>query len=98
MFRIVADRDIEQLLMALEDGNISEDGLEDESEDEETFFANAREIIWELEDEDAEDYEDPTFSDPPLAKVLPGPSTQIIISLPMQEGHDYVEFDKRKLI
>ncbi|GBP88976.1 hypothetical protein EVAR_87748_1 [Eumeta japonica] len=33
----LADRDIVQLLAALEDGNISEDGLEDESEDKETF-------------------------------------------------------------
>lgn len=73
--------------------------MEDESEDEETFFANAREIIRELEDEDAEDYEDPTFSDPPLVQDLPGPSSQIVISLPMQEGHEhYIEFDKRKLI
>ncbi|CAB3231930.1 unnamed protein product [Arctia plantaginis] len=99
MSRKVADKDIEQLLTALEDGNISEDGLEDESEDEETFFANAREIVQELEDEDAEDHEDPTYSDPPLVQDLPGPSSQIFISLPMQEGHQqYVEFDKRKLI
>ncbi|CAB3248380.1 unnamed protein product [Arctia plantaginis] len=99
MSRKVADKDIEQLLAALEDGNISEDGLEDESEDEETFFANAREIVQELEDEDAEDHEDPTYTDPPLVQDLPGPSSQIFISLPMQEGHQqYVEFDKRKLI
>lgn len=99
MSREVADRDIEQLLAALEDGNISEDGLEDEGEDEETFFANAREIIRELEDEDVEDHEDPTYSDPPLVQDQPGPSSEIIISLPMQEGHEhYVEFDKRKLI
>lgn len=99
MSRKLADKDVEQLLAALEDGNISEDGLEDESEDEETFFANAREIIQELEDEDAEDHEDPTYSDPSLVQDLPGPSSQIIISLPMQEGiQQYVEFDKRKLI
>lgn len=91
----LADKDVEQLLAALEDGNISEDGLEDE----ETFFANAREIIQELEAEDAEDHEDPTYSDPSLVQDLPGPSSQTIISLPMQEGiQQYVEFDKGKLI
>ncbi|CAG9575559.1 unnamed protein product [Danaus chrysippus] len=88
MTRKVADKDIEQLLVALEDGNITEDGLEDESEDKETFFANAREIFQELEDEDAEDHEDPTYSDPPLVQDLPGPSSQIFISLPMQEASD----------
>lgn len=99
MSRRVADRDIEQLLAALEDGNISEDGLEDDSEDEETFFENAREMIRELEDEEAEDHEDPTYSDPPLVQDLPGPSSEVIFSLPMQEGQaSYVEFDKRKLI
>lgn len=99
MSRRVADKDIEQLLAALEDGNISEDGLEDDSEDEETFFENAREMIRELEDEEAEDHEDPTYSDPPLVQDLPGPSSEVIFSLPMQEGHaSYVEFDKRKLI
>ncbi|CAH2047229.1 unnamed protein product, partial [Iphiclides podalirius] len=86
MSRKVADREIEQLLATLEDGNISEDGLEDESEDEETFFANAREMIRELEDEDAEHHEDPTYCDPPLVQDLPGPSSQIISSLPMQEA------------
>ena len=40
MARKLADRDIIQLLAALEDGNISDDGLEDENEDEEAFFAN----------------------------------------------------------
>lgn len=99
MSRRVADKDIEQLLAALEDGNISEDGLEDDSEDEETFFENAREMIRELEDEEAKDHEDPTYSDPPLVQDLPGPSSEVIFSLPMQEGHaSYVEFDKRKLI
>lgn len=98
MSRNLADRDIEQVLAALEDGNISEDGLEDESEDEETFFANAREIIRELVDEDTEDHEDLAYSDPPLIQDLPGSSSEII-SLPMQESHEhYVEFDKRKLI
>ncbi|CAH2064499.1 unnamed protein product, partial [Iphiclides podalirius] len=90
MSRKVADREIEQLLATLEDGNISEDGLEDESEDEETFFANAREMIRELEDEDAENHEDPTYCDPPLVQDLPGPSSQIISSLPMQEGHEHM--------
>ncbi|GBP08871.1 hypothetical protein EVAR_78267_1 [Eumeta japonica] len=74
----LADRDIVQLLAALEDGNISEDGLEDESEDKETFYTNAREIIRELEDENAEDHEDPAYSDPPLVQAFLGPSSQII--------------------
>ncbi|GBP51058.1 PiggyBac transposable element-derived protein 1 [Eumeta japonica] len=85
MSRKLADRDIEQLLAALEDGNVSEDGLEDESEDNETFFAYAREIIQEKEDEDAEDHEDPTYSDPPLVQNFPGSSSEIIFSLSMQE-------------
>lgn len=38
MARKLADRDIIQLLAALEDGNISDDGLEDENEDEEAFL------------------------------------------------------------
>lgn len=99
MSRRVADKEIEQLLAALEDGTISEDGLEDDSEDEETFFENARELIRELEDEEAEDQEDPTYSDPLIVQDLPGPSSEVVSSLPMQEGHaSYVEFNTRKLI
>ncbi|OWR55368.1 hypothetical protein KGM_206163 [Danaus plexippus plexippus] len=75
MSRRVADKDIEQLLATLEDGNISEGGLEDDREDEETFFENAREMIRDLEDEEAEDHEDPTYSAPPLVQDLPGPSS-----------------------
>ncbi|CAH2100931.1 unnamed protein product [Euphydryas editha] len=52
-------RYIEELLAALENEDMSDDGLEDENEDENIFYPNSREILEELtgEDEEAEDEE-----------------------------------------
>ncbi|XP_063384488.1 piggyBac transposable element-derived protein 3-like [Cydia fagiglandana] len=93
MAKRLQDRDIEQLLAALEDGNVSEDGLDDENDDEDLFYTDAREILRDLLDEEAFDgsrgtHEERTAdteqddSDPPL----------------VEDRHDNQHFDKRKLI
>lgn len=38
-------------MAALEDGNISEDGLDDENDDEDVFYNDAREIMEDLLDD-----------------------------------------------
>lgn len=46
--RQVNDDDIEKILRELEDGNVSEDGREDEDDDEENFYANAQQLVQDL--------------------------------------------------
>lgn len=102
MSRNMLDRDIEELLAALEDGNISDDGLEDENEDDENFYSNAREIIQDLVEEESEandtNKEHTPDTDPP-PQDFSGPSNQVVTSLSTLEGQEnFEQFDKRKLI
>ncbi|CAG5056927.1 unnamed protein product [Parnassius apollo] len=60
------DRDIEDLLSALESGDISDDGLEDDDDDEKRFYSNVREIIHDLEEENIDTPDD--NNDPPLVQ------------------------------
>ncbi|XP_050553076.1 piggyBac transposable element-derived protein 3-like [Spodoptera frugiperda] len=95
--RQVNDDDIEKILRELEDGNVSEDGLEDEDDDEENFYANAQQLVQDLVSDDMEDLvpesEDPIphdEDDPPLVQDAdPGPSSGASI---------FNSFDKRQII
>lgn len=95
----VRDDDIERMLKELEDGNVSEDGLEDDDDDhdEENFYANAQELVQDLISDDVEDLllecEDPipyNEDDPRLVQdAAPGPSSGACI---------FNSFDKRQII
>ncbi|CAH2102653.1 unnamed protein product [Euphydryas editha] len=95
MSRRLQERDIEELLAALENGDMSDDGLEDENEDEDVFYPNSREILEELtgEDEEAEDEETTSQEVDPHQDSDP-----VLVEDASQEGSLKFVFDKRRLI
>ncbi|CAK1602994.1 unnamed protein product [Parnassius mnemosyne] len=90
------DRDIEDLLSALESGDISDDGLEDEDDDKERFYSKVREIIHDLEEENVDTPDDD--NDPPL--VQDEEADPVHEPEPRQGNQNLLNscFDKRKLI
>ncbi|KAL0879251.1 hypothetical protein ABMA27_003031 [Loxostege sticticalis] len=93
MAKRLRERDIEDLLAALEDGDVSEDGLDDENDDEEEFYNDAREIMEDLLGEDfANDDEASDEPTPEVGQVSEGSDPPLI------EDEQDIQFDKRKLI
>lgn len=64
MAKRLQERDIEDLLAALEDGNVSEDGSDDENDDEEGFYNDARKIMEDLQEEDFANYDCEIIDEP----------------------------------
>lgn len=114
MSKQLKDKQIEDLLSALEDGNISDDGLEDENDDDEdeNFYSNAREVLNELIDDNEGDEDDPEITenrtedaDPPLVldqNDVPDPplvnDARQPSSSSVQVNSIYTNFDKRRLL
>ncbi|CAG9575400.1 unnamed protein product [Danaus chrysippus] len=96
MSRRLQDRDIEELLNALESGNLSDDGMEDENEDEELFYETAREILQDLDRNEEVDNEETATSqdnsDPPLvedeiSRISPCPTGYTLCNIGSTNGN-----------
>ena len=92
------DRDIEDYLSKLQDGWLSEDGLDDQDSDDENRDADeVIRVLQEENDDDDDDVDETADIDPPLVDQEPYQSPHPLTSSNLHCSSSFA-FDKRSLI